>query len=140
MSYIWPLILVVFAEVLYQVFAKALPSDLNPLASITVTYLVAAAVTATIFFFTTGGGNLFHEYKKLNWATFALGVAVPCLEVGSIYAYKHGWQINTFFVVHSAFASILLLLAGYMIYSEGISRNKVIGVAICIVGLIFINR
>lgn len=140
MSYIWPLILVVFAEVLYQVFAKALPSDLNPLASITVTYLVAAAVTASLFFATTGGGSLIQEYKKLNWATFALGIAVPCLEVGSIFAYKHGWQINTFFVVHSAFASILLLFAGYMIYSEGISRNKIIGVAICIVGLIFINR
>ena len=140
MSYIWPLILVVFAEVLYQVFAKALPSDLNPLASITVTYLVAAAVTASLFFATTGGGSLIQEYKKLNWATFALGIAVPCLEVGSIFAYKNGWQINTFFVVHSAFASILLLFAGYMIYSEGISRNKIIGVAICIVGLIFINR
>lgn len=140
MYYIWPLILVAVAEVLYQICAKALPADLNPLASITITYLIAAVISAGVFFVTTGGANILHEYRKINWATIVLGIVVPCLEVGSIYAYKHGWLVNTFFIVHSAFASILLLLAGYMIFAEGISRNKIIGVAICIVGLIFLNR
>ena len=140
MYFIWPLALVVAAEVLYQICAKSLPAELNPFASITVTYLIAAVVSAVIFFVTTKGGNIFHEYSKLNWAPFLLGIVVPCLEIGSIYAYKHGWLVNTFFVVHSAFASILLLLAGYMLYAEGISRNKIIGIAICIIGLVFINR
>ncbi len=43
-SYIWPIALVVFSNVVYQICAKSVPSGMNPLASLTVTYLVGVAI------------------------------------------------------------------------------------------------
>ena len=40
-SYVWPIALVVFANTLYQICAKSVPQDLNPFASLTVTYAVS---------------------------------------------------------------------------------------------------
>ncbi len=43
-SYIWPIALVVISNTLYQVCAKSVPEGMNPLASLTVTYLVGAVL------------------------------------------------------------------------------------------------
>ena len=45
-AYIWPIALVVASNVVYQICAKSIPGDLNPFASLTVTYLVGAAASA----------------------------------------------------------------------------------------------
>lgn len=37
-SYIWPLVLIIFSNVLYQISAKSIPSGMNPFAALTVTY------------------------------------------------------------------------------------------------------
>ena len=42
LSYIWPIALVVLANTFYQICAKATPEAMNPLASLTVTYTIAA--------------------------------------------------------------------------------------------------
>ena len=39
-SYVWPIALVVLSNVVYHICAKSLPAAMNPLASLTVTYLV----------------------------------------------------------------------------------------------------
>jgi drug/metabolite transporter (DMT)-like permease len=41
-SYIWPIALVVLSNVVYQICAKSTPHDIDPLASLTVTYAVGA--------------------------------------------------------------------------------------------------
>ena len=61
------------------------------------------------------------------------------LEAGWIYAYKAGWQVSTGFIVQSAFLASALLLVGFFIYHESLTWNKLVGVVICLVGLIFIN-
>ena len=137
-SYIWPIALVVLSNILYQVCAKSVPGGLNPLASLTVTYLVGAALCA-IMFFVLGGGNIFKEYTKLNFAPFALGIAVVGLEVGFIYAYKAGWQISAASIVQSAFLAIALIFVGRLLYGEPLSWNKLLGILLCLAGLVFIN-
>ena len=57
-SYLWPIGLVLLSNTLYQICAKSTPVSLNPFASLTITYLVGAAVSTVIFFITSGGGNL----------------------------------------------------------------------------------
>ena len=41
-SYIWPLILMIVSNTVYHVCAKSLPTKLDPLASLTVSYFFAA--------------------------------------------------------------------------------------------------
>ena len=60
--------------------------------------------------------------------------------MGFIFAYKAGWKVNTLSVTTNAILAIVLIVVGLIGYHEVISWSKVLGVAICLVGLYFINR
>ena len=138
-SYIWPIALVVLSNILYQICAKSVPHGMDPLASLTVTYLVAAAVCGALYFALNRGGNLLHEYGRMNWAPVVLGVVIVGLEAGYIFAFKAGWQISTAQVVQAAILAGVLLFVGYLLYHEALTWNKILGIVICLVGLVFIN-
>ncbi len=138
-AYIWPIALVIISNILYQVCAKSAPDGMNPLATLTVTYGVGAIVSTILFFVTNRGANLLKEYSKLNWAPFVLGLVIVGLEVGFIYAYKAGWQVSTASIVQSSFLAIALIFVGYFLFKEAITWNKIVGVVICMIGLVFIN-
>ena len=138
-SFIWPIALVVLSNVVYQISSKSVSKQIDPLASLTVTYLVGAAASAVLYFVLNRGGNLLREYGKLNWASFILGISVVGLEAGWIYAYKAGWQISTGFIVQAAFLSAVLVFVGFFLYREALTWNKLVGVAICMIGLAVIN-
>ncbi len=141
-SYLWPIGLVILSNVMYQICAKEVPSEINAFASLTVTYVVAA-IASLVFFFVLGGNSegigLIGEYGKLNWAPFVLGVVIIGLEVGWIFAYKAGWEVSTGFIIQSAVLAIMLLAVGYFLYHEALTWNKLIGVVICLIGLVFLN-
>lgn len=138
-AYIWPLALVILSNVFYQISTKSVPKDMNPFASVTVTYLVGAAVSIILFFALGEEKNLVKELTKLNWAPFVLGLVIVGLEAGWIYAYKAGWQVSVGFIVQSSVLAVILLAVGYFAYHEAITWNKIVGVVVCLVGLIFLN-
>ena len=140
MSMIWPIALVVFSNIVYQICAKGVPKDMDAMASMTITYLVGAVCSAIMYFVMNKNGNLLQEYAKMNWAPFCLGVSVVGLEVGFIYAYKNGWAVSTASLVQSAFLAVALIIVGAVLYREAIKANKVIGIVICLIGLYFINK
>lgn len=140
LAYWWPIILVVASNTAYQICAKMLPADVHPLASVTVTYLVGALISVILLRFLSRESNFLHEYTRINWTSFALGVAVIGLEVGMLYTYRVGWPVSTATVVQAAFLAVSLLVVSSALFHEPITANKVIGVAICMVGLYFLNR
>lgn len=137
--YIWPLGLVVISNVFYQICAKSVPERVNPLASLTVTYLVGAIVSLILYYILNKNANIIEEYKQINWAPFVLGIVVVGLEVGYIYAYKAGWQVSTAQLVQAAVLAVILIFVGYMLYKESITWNKIVGIIVCLVGLGLIN-
>ena len=139
-AYIWPIALVIASNTMYQVCTKSTPQGMNPFASLTVTYLVGAAVSAVLYLLLNPGGNLLREYARVNWAPIVLGLVIVGLEAGYIYAYKAGWPVSTAAIVQSAFLAVALIVLGFLAYGETITWNKVLGVAICLVGLGFINK
>ena len=138
-SYIWPIALVIISNTAYQICAKSVPNTMDPLASLTVTYLIGAVSSGILYFLLNKNANLIAEYEKLNWAPIVLGIVIVGLEVGWIYAYKAGWQVSTGFIVQSAFLAVVLVAVGYVLYREELSWNKLLGVVICLAGLVFIN-
>ena len=42
-------------------------------------------------------------------------------------------------VVQSAFLAVALVIVGFLLYHEALTWNKLLGVAICLIGLVFIN-
>ncbi len=138
-NYVWPLALVVLSNVFYNICAKSVPGGMNPLASLTVTYVVGAVISLVLYFVLNKGGNLIGEYKQLNWAPFVLGIAIVGLEVGYIYAYKAGWPVSEAQIVQAAVLAIILILVGKRLYAEAITWNKITGIAVCLGGLVLIN-
>lgn len=138
-SYIWPLALVVLSNVVYQVCTKSVP-DINPLASLTVTYFIGALISLILFFALYKDVNLIKEYAKINWASIVLGISIVGLEVGFIYAYRAGWNISTASIVQSVVLTIALIFVGIFAYKEKITATNILGIVICLIGLIFINK
>ena len=139
-SYIWPIALVVLSNIVYHICAKSVPDTINPFASLTVTYLIGAVVSAVAYFVLSGGGNLIKEYSNINWAMVVLGIVIVGLEAGFIYAYKAGWEVSIASVVQSCFLAVALLIVGKLLYHEPISANKLAGMLISLFGLYLINK
>ncbi|MBE6969779.1 MAG: hypothetical protein E7442_06670 [Ruminococcaceae bacterium] len=139
-AYIWPIALVVVCNTLYQVCAKSVPADMDPFASLTITYLVGAAASFLLYFGLNRSGSLLQEYRHVNWAPIVLGLVVVALEVGMIFAYKAGWKVSLASTVQGTFVAIALVAVGALFYHEAITANKLIGVALCLGGLAVMNR
>ena len=139
-SYVWPIALVVLSNVIYQICAKSVPEGMNPLASLTVTYLAGAATSGILYFVLNPGGSLIREYSRLNWAPFVFGIVLVGLEAGFIYAYQAGWSVSTASIVQSSFLAAVLIVVGFLLYQDALTWNKIAGVAICLAGLVLINR
>lgn len=140
MQMYWPIILIVVSNIVYHVCSKSTPGDLNPFASLTVTYTVGAVVSAIAFFIQNPGENLWLQYKHINWTAFLLGLAIVGLEAGSIYMYKAGWNISTGQLVYSSILALCLIFVGYFFYRESITFTKVMGILVCLFGLFLINK
>ena len=139
-SYVWPIALVVLSNVVYQICAKSVPNALNPFAALAVTYLVGAGASIIMYYALNKNADIIKELGKLNWAPFVLGLVIVGLEVGWIYAYKAGWAVSTGSLVQGCVLAIILIFVGFLLFKEKITWNKLIGIAICLVGLLFINH
>ena len=137
--YIWPIALVVISNVIYHVCAKSVPDGIDPFASMTVTYAIAAVASLILFLIFSRGGNIITEYKKINLATIVLGLVIIGLEVGFIFVYRAGWQVSKAAIVQSTAVAVALLVVGRFAFGEELSWNKVVGALVCAAGLILIN-
>lgn len=140
MELYWPIILVVLSNTFYHVSAKSTPAEINPFAALSVTYSVGAVTSLVVYFILQRNGNLLQEYSHLNWSSFVLGLTIVGLEVGFLYMYKVGWNISTGQLICSAALAVVLIFVGFLFYHEAITLKKVLGIAICMVGLYLINQ
>ena len=138
-NYLWPLALVVLSNVFYQICAKSVPEGMNPLASLTITYVIGAVSSFVLYYALNRDANIIREYGRVNWAPFALGVVIVGLEVGYIFAFKAGWPISTAQIVQAAALAVILIFVGCLLYNEAITWNKIAGIIVCLAGLALIN-
>ena len=139
--YVWPVLLVVLSNTVYQICTKGVPENMNPFASLIITYLVGATVAFIMFLILGDSRDILTELKKANWTSFVLGIVLVWLEVGFIYAYKAGWKVSAAQIVTSSILGVILIVVGYVGYKEAITwnKNKIVGVIICLVELGLIN-
>lgn len=135
-----PIAVIVLSNVFYHICAKSTPDDLDPFASLTLTYFVGAVISAATYYVIHRGGNIFMELKASNWTSWILGVAIVGLELGNIFMYKAGWDISTGQIVQSSILAVALIAVGFFAYQEQITLTKAAGIVICMVGLYFINK
>lgn len=54
--------------------------------------------------------------------------------------YKAGWEVSLGNIVQAIFVAIALLLVGVLIYHEALTATKVAGIAVCLVGIVLLNK
>ena len=136
---IWPIGLTVLSNIIYQICARCVPASVNPLASLTVTYLIGAAVSCGMYYILNRDANLLREIRLTNCAPVVLGIVIVGLEVGFIYAFRAGWQVSITQIVTSAMVAVILIFVGHLLYREAITWNKIVGIIVCLAGLVLIN-
>lgn len=141
LGYILPIVLIVTSNVFYNISTKSTPSNVNSFASLTVTYLVAAAVSGLLLVCTTAGRDgVLVQFKNINWTSYVLGLSLVGLEFGYIQAYRAGWNISEGSLVANICLAAILVVVGVLFYKEKLTLYQLIGVVLCAVGLVFINK
>ena len=136
---LWPLLLIVGSNCFYHICAKSMPAEVNPFASLTVTYLVGALLSALLFLGSAGFSRLGTELAKTNWTALVLGVAIVGLEAGFVFLYRAGWKVSSGALVANICLAVALLFIGWLLYKESISPRQLLGVAVCCAGLFLVN-
>jgi len=126
------------STVLYNLFQKLTPADANPALSLSITYIVSLAATLMLFaVYPTA--SLGASFQKLNWASFALGLAIFGVEIGTLLAYRSGWPISLLGIMVNVVASVVLVSIGSIFFKEKLSLVNILGIVVCIGGLAMIN-
>ena len=136
----WPILIVVAANTIYNISAKSVPPEVNSFASLVVSYTVAAVLSVAMFFITAENKNLVAELSKTNWTALALGIAIVALEFGYICIYRAGWKISVATLIANISLACVLLVVGVLLYKEVISLKQVAGIIISAAGLILIAK
>lgn len=139
-QYLWPIGLLILSSVFYNVTSKMTPENANPFLAVMVTYVIGFILSIVLFFYTRTEKNIMDEVQRLNWTSVVLGLSIVGLEIGNIYMYRAGWNISVGSLVVNIMLAIILVILGVFFYKESINAYKVVGIALCLVGLFFINK
>jgi drug/metabolite transporter (DMT)-like permease len=129
----------VLSSLLYHVILKFTPSDVNPAISLAVTYAVAVLVSLALLPVFPLSGSILGALKELNWASYALALALVGLEVSFLLAYRAGWNISTAALLVNVAVTLLVLPIGVLALKESLSIVNAVGVLVCLAGLLMIN-
>lgn len=138
--YVSSIALIVMSNIFYNICQKSTPEKANPFAALLVTYLVAGILSVVAFYLSRSEKTLIQSFKELNWTSLVLGVSIVGLEFGYIMAFRAGWNISVGSLVANILLAIALIPIGILLYNEAFGPNKVLGVILCITGLIIINK
>ncbi|MCE5285977.1 MAG: EamA family transporter [Pelosinus sp.] len=138
--YVFSIVLIVASNILYNICQKSTPESVNPMSSLLVTYLTASIITLITFLLFYTDENLVQSIKRLNWTSIVLGITIVGLEFGYLMAYRAGWNISVGSLVSNIILALMLIPVGVLFYQEGFAVNKILGVVLCLVGLILLNK
>lgn len=127
------------SSVLYHVFQKAIAPGVHPIISVLVTYVTAFVLSLPLFALFPLDETLSDAFGSVNWASYALAVAIVGLEVGFLLAYRAGWNINLVGIAANVAAALILLPLGALLFDEKLSLINMLGVLVCVAGLVMVN-
>ncbi|HHZ00764.1 MAG TPA: EamA family transporter, partial [Tissierellia bacterium] len=100
-----------------------------------------AMICSVIMYFITGENkNFLQELSKTNWTAIVLGISIVGLEFGYLWIYRVGWKISTANLFTSISLTCVLLIIGFLIYKEVLSFRQILGIGVCVLGLILLAK
>jgi uncharacterized membrane protein len=124
----------------YHVVLKLTPAGVNPYLSLAVTYAVVTLVFAAAYLALPGPVSMRASIGQLNWTALVLGLVVVFLDLAFLMMYRGGFDVSLGQIVSQSGTALLLLLLGFVFFSEKIDLAKVGGILLCVAGLWLISR
>ena len=135
-----PLALIVGSVVLYQVSTKLLPKGLNHWHALMLFYTLALMLTVIMTLFDRPTRSLLEDMRKLNWAVPLVALSVVGIELGWILVFRAGAGLSLTGLVVNVAVAVIVIPIGLLFFSEKISLVNVVGMALCLVGLVLISQ
>jgi drug/metabolite transporter (DMT)-like permease len=140
MNYYFPPILIVFGLVLYQISQKSVDKDANPFVVVAVAYLIGIiACIVGFYLFPKQDTAMIPMIKTVGWSALGIGLGASAIEFGFLLAYRAGWNVSILPLSANVFSALILILIGIFAYRESLSFEKIIGVLMCVGGLVLIT-
>lgn len=130
----WPLLMVVAANILYNISSKSLPANCSPYMTLVITYLIASFLSLLGYFIFDEGKNFWPDLQKTNWTGIALGISMVGLEIGYIFMYRFGWKISVASLLANVLLAVALLIIGMTFYREKLDFRQLFGIVMCVAG------
>lgn len=134
----WPLALVVFANILYNLAAKSVPRGCSPWTVLVVTYLTASFLSFVSYFIFEKDRDFLASLAHTSWIGLVLGLSMVGLEVGYIFMYRSGWKISVAALLANVLLAVILLFIGLLFYREHLSMRQLAGICLCLLGSVLI--
>jgi drug/metabolite transporter (DMT)-like permease len=137
--YYFAILLVVVSNVFYQISQKLIPSDVNPVLSLIVTYSTAIIFSLFLLPFYPITEGFRASFRKMNWASFTLGITIVGIELGFLLAFRAGWNISFAQLFSGLSIAVLLIPIGVLFFHDKLTVLNVIGILLSIGGLILMS-
>lgn len=83
--------------------------------------------------------SLLPMLKTVSWTALGIGLGAVAIEIGFLLAYRAGWNLGILPISVNVVSTIILIIIGLIAYRESVSVEKIIGVLLCIGGLVLIT-
>ena len=129
------LILVVSGQVAYHLLMRGVAGTVSPFLLVAVAYATGFVIVATIYIIGREG----IQQTRLDWYVVsrgaAIGLAVACVEVGYVVAYRRGLPINTGALSVLAITTLVLVPIGSIAFDETLTAKNLLGAMLALVGV-----
>jgi drug/metabolite transporter (DMT)-like permease len=135
-----PIVLAVLCATVYHLGQKAIPVRVNPMVSLTVSYVTALALSLALLPFFPKHPDVSESLRNLNWGTYAVGVSIVGVELAFLLVYRVGWKLSLASVTSNVATAVLLVALGTLWFGEHLSTRNVVGLAFCLAGLALVTH
>lgn len=135
----WSMIFVVLGNVVYHVSQKSIPRGLDPVLSVTVSYVTALVLSAVLLPFSSAR-PLKDSLRQVTWASVGVGAGAVVIEFAFLLVYRSGWNISLASFAGSAALAAILVPVGLLLYRERLSWVNVVGLLFCLIGFALVTR
>jgi drug/metabolite transporter (DMT)-like permease len=140
MTFYLPIILMVVATTVYHIAQKSVPTQVNPVFSLTMNYISALLGTILLIPLYPARTAGSWSAKSINWASCAVGLSIVGVELAVLLAYRAGWKISLVSVIGNTASALLLVGVGLALFHEHVSARSLLGVALCLAGLALVTQ
>jgi len=130
-----PMAVLLLGQVLYHSVARGLSRGASPFLMVTVAYVVGLILTGCAWVITGGQRPTDVVMSQVVRNGVLLGIAVSCVEVGYVFAYRRGLSITSGPLVALSLTTLMLIPIGVFLYNDPISVRIVAGGCVVVFGL-----